>query len=109
MVAKKKNASTTKTKATAVKRSAPPITVNHKEFLMQCVNHIARKIVDAKSGDGRTPRGVAEKLLQEGRSVFPTMTMNMINYAIKKIQVEGKKPELKNLRLRLDHKLVLAA
>jgi hypothetical protein len=48
------------------------------------VNHIARKIVEAKLADGRTPRGVAEKLLQEGRSVFPTMTMNMINYAVKK-------------------------
>jgi hypothetical protein len=57
---------------------------------MQCVSHITRKIVDAKPGDGRTPRGVAKKLLQEGRSVFPTMTMNMINYAIKKIKVEGK-------------------
>ncbi len=90
MVAKKKNASTTKTKAKAVKRSAPSITVSHKEFLMQCVNHIARKIDDAKPGDGWTPRGVAEKLLQEGRSVFPTMAMNMINYAIKKLNLRVK-------------------
>jgi hypothetical protein len=101
MVAKKKNASTTKNKATAVKCSAQSITVNHKEFLMQCVNHITSKIVDAKPHDGRTPRGVAEKLLQEGRSVFPTMTMNMINYAIKKIKVEGKKTELKKSTLKI--------
>jgi hypothetical protein len=69
--------------------------VNRKEFLSQCVNHIARKIVEAKLPDGRTPRGVAEKLLQEGRSVFPTMTMNMINYAVKKLMVGGTKPKLK--------------
>jgi hypothetical protein len=39
------------------------------------VNQIARNIVEEKLADGRTPRGVAEKLLQEGRSVFPTMTI----------------------------------
>jgi hypothetical protein len=37
-----------------------------KEFLAQCVKHIAMKIVDARD-NGRTPHGVAKKLLLEGQ------------------------------------------
>jgi hypothetical protein len=62
---------------------------------VQCVNHIARKIVDSKSECVRTPHGVAEKLLQEGQTVFPNMTMNMINYAVKKLMDAEMKPKLK--------------
>ncbi len=50
-----------------------------------------RKIADAKPANGQTPQGVAEKLLQEGRSIFPTMTINMIYYAVKKLKVGAKK------------------
>jgi hypothetical protein len=60
MVAKMKNTSTTKTKVKAVNCSTPSTTMNHKEFLMQCANYIARKIVDAKPAEGQTPHSVAE-------------------------------------------------
>ena len=103
MVAKKKNNATTKkVNVKAAKgRSAPAISVNRKEFLSQCVNHIATKLVQAKLPNGGTPRGVAEKLLQEGRSVFPNMTMNMINYAVKKLMVGGTKPKLVKSTVRI--------
>jgi ethanolamine ammonia-lyase small subunit len=54
MVAKKKNNATTKkVNVKAAKgRSAPAISVNRKEFLSQCVNHIATKIVQAKLPNG---------------------------------------------------------
>ena len=95
MVTKSKKA----TKARSAKRSAS-LSINPKEFMAQCVQHIAKKIIASKDAlGGRTPRGVAEKLLQEGKKVFPNMSMNMINYAIK--QIERKvKPKLKNLQLR---------
>jgi hypothetical protein len=74
------------TKATSAKRSAS-LSVNPKEFMAQCIQHIAKKIVASKDAlGGRTPRGVAEKLLQEGKKVLPSMSMNMINYAIKKVK-----------------------
>ena len=47
-----------------------------------CVKHIAMKIVEAREA-GRTPHGVAKKLLLEGQVCFPEM--NMINYAVKKL------------------------
>jgi hypothetical protein len=50
-----------------------------KEVLAQCVKHITMKIVDARD-NGRTPHGVAKKLLLEGQVCFPEMNMNMINY-----------------------------
>ncbi len=65
----------------------------NKEFMKKCIEHIAEKIVASKANpDGRTPRGFAETMLQEGRKCFPTMNMNMINYAVKKLKDKGKKP-----------------
>jgi len=61
-----------------------------KEFMVQCVRHMALKIVEARD-DGQTPHGIAKKLLLEGQECFPEMNMNMINYAIKKLNDE--KPE----------------
>jgi hypothetical protein len=40
--------------------------VSKKEFMAQCVKHIAMKIVVARD-DGRTPHGFANKLLLEGQ------------------------------------------
>ena len=90
MVAKKENKSKC---SKAIKRSTP--SVKPKEFLVLCVNHIARKIVVSKTVCGRTPHGVAKTLLQEGQTVFPNMTMNMINYAVKKLMDAEMKPKLK--------------
>jgi len=58
-----------------------------KEFMAQCMRHIAAKILDARD-DGRTPHGIAKKLLLEGQECFPEMNMNMINYAVKKLTEE---------------------
>jgi hypothetical protein len=91
MVAKKNS----NNKRKVVKHGTKAVSVKPEEFLSQCVNHIARKIVDSKTADGRTPHGVAEKLLQEGKNIFPSMTMNMINYAVKKLINEEGKPKLK--------------
>jgi hypothetical protein len=74
------------------------LSVNPKEFMAQCVKHIAQKIMDAKEDvDKCTLRGLAEKLLQEGKKHFPSMSMNVINYARKKMKntMLGK-PKLKN-------------
>ena len=57
-----------------------------KEFMMQCVQHIAKKIIAARSPDGRTPHDMARKLLKEGQKCFPNMNMNQINYAVRKIR-----------------------
>jgi hypothetical protein len=59
-----------------------------KEFMAQCVRHIAAKILDAEMMVGRTPHGIAKKLLLEGQECFPEMNMNMINYAVKKLTEE---------------------
>jgi hypothetical protein len=72
MVAKRKSNNKRKV---VTKHGTSAVSVKPEEFLSQCVNHIARKIVDSKTADG-----VAEKLLQEGKNIFPSMTMNMINY-----------------------------
>ena len=70
-----------------------------KEFMSQCVQHIAKKIVDARR-EGRTPHLFAKKLLLEGKKCFPKMNMNMVNYAVRKIEetnqkaLEAKKKEL---------------
>jgi hypothetical protein len=53
-----------------------------KEFMAQCMKHTAMKIVEAR-GAGRTPHGVAKKLLLEGQVCFPEMNMNVINYTVK--------------------------
>ncbi len=83
------------------RRSDTSISVNPKEFMTQCVSHIARKIIDAKENiNTRTPRGLAEKLLQEGKKHFPSMSMNMINYAIRKMKSGTiEKPKLKKSSL----------
>jgi hypothetical protein len=77
------------------------ISVNPKEFMAQCVSHIARKIIDAKENINKcTPRGLAKKLLQEGKKHFPSMSMNMINYAIRKMKSGNiEKPKLKKSSL----------
>jgi hypothetical protein len=56
-----------------------------KEFMKQCVQHIAKKIIAARSSDGQTPHGLARKLLKQGQKCFPNMNMNQIDYAVKKI------------------------
>jgi hypothetical protein len=51
--------------------------------------------VAAKSGlDNRTPRGFAEKLVREGKKIFPNLTMNKVNYAAKFLKLELKKGSL---------------
>jgi hypothetical protein len=60
-----------------------------KEFMKQCVQHIAKKIIAARSSDGQTPHGLARKLLKQGQKCFPNMNMNQINYAVKKISDDG--------------------
>jgi hypothetical protein len=87
------------TKARSAKRSAS-LSINPKGFMAQCVQHIAKKIIASNDAlGGRTPCAVAEKLLQEGKKVFPNMSMNIVNYAIKKIERKVK-PTVKNLQLR---------
>jgi hypothetical protein len=44
-----------------------------KEVMIQCVQHIAKKIIAARSPDGQTPHGMARKLLKEGQKCFPNM------------------------------------
>jgi len=79
MAAKAKKGKFTKAKSVSSCNSM------NKEFMKKCIEHIAEKIVASKANpDGRTPRGLAEKMLQEGRRCFPTMNMNMINYAVRK-------------------------
>jgi hypothetical protein len=104
MVTKSKKA----TKARSAKRSAS-LSVNPKEFMAQCVQHIAKKIIASKDAlGGRTPRGVAEKLLQEGKKVFPNMSMNMINYAIKKIETKVK-PKVKNSTVTINEETCISS
>jgi hypothetical protein len=55
-----------------------------KEFMAQCVKHIAMKIIEAREA-GRILHGVAKKLLLEGQVCFPEMNINMISYAVKKL------------------------
>ncbi len=65
-------------------KSVSSCTAMNKEFMNKSIEHIAEKIIASKANpDGRTPCGFAEEMLQEGRKCFPTMTMNMVNYAIK--------------------------
>jgi hypothetical protein len=56
-----------------------------KELMERAVRHIAEEILAAKpAADGRTPRGFADKLLKEAKETFPKLSMNKINYAVKK-------------------------
>jgi hypothetical protein len=64
-----------------------------KEFMAQSVKHMAMKIVEARE-DGQTPHGVARKLLLEGQVCFPEMSMNMMNYAVKKLMVKKAESSL---------------
>ncbi len=66
-----------------------------KEFMSQCVQHIAKKIVDARR-DGRTPNLFVKKLLLEGKKCFPKMNMNMVNYAVRKIDDINQKAHNSN-------------
>ncbi len=63
--------------------------------MSQCMQHIARKIVDAKC-DGRTPHLFAKKILLEGKKCFPKMTLNMVNYAVRKIDYINQKAHSTN-------------
>jgi hypothetical protein len=65
-----------------------------------------RKIADSKTVDGH---GVAKKLLPEGKSGFPSTTMNLVNFAVKKLMNGENKPMLKTPLLLSVNKLVLAA
>ncbi len=77
--------------------------------MAQCVQHIAKKIMASKDApDGQTPRGVAEELLQEGKKVFPTMRMNMINYASKKIERKVK-PKVKNSTVTISEETCISS
>jgi hypothetical protein len=61
----------------------------------KAVHHIASEIVAAKSGlDNCTPQGFAEKLVREGKEIFPELTMNKVNYAVKLLKLELKKGSL---------------
>ena len=63
--------------------------------MSKAVRHIAEEIVTAKPGlDGCTPRGFAEKLVNEGKETFPKITMNKVNYASKLIKDELEKGSL---------------
>ena len=66
-----------------------------KEFMSQCVQHIAKKIVDARR-EGCTPHLFAKKLLLEGKKCFPKMNMNMVNYAVRKIDDINQKAHSSN-------------
>jgi hypothetical protein len=71
------------TKKTTSKRSnhkrIKVLSKDGKEFMTSCIDHIAKKVIASRNGSGRTPRGVADNLLQEGQKIFPSMSMNMIN------------------------------
>jgi hypothetical protein len=48
-------------------------------------HHIVGKIIALRDDSKQhTPRGLAEKLLQEGKKHFPAMGMNMINMLLEK-------------------------
>jgi hypothetical protein len=57
--------------------------------------HIARKIADAKR-DGRNPHLFAKKVLLEGEQCFSKMTLNMVNYAVRKIDDINQKAHSSN-------------
>lgn len=66
-----------------------------KDLMEKALKHIASEIVAAKPNiDGRTPRGFAETLLKEAQSMFPVLTMNKINYAVKNQKEALKKGAL---------------
>jgi hypothetical protein len=66
-----------------------------RSLLEKALKHIASEIVAAKPNiDGRTPRGFAETLLKEAQSMFPVLTMNKINYAVKNLKEALKKGAL---------------
>jgi hypothetical protein len=66
-----------------------------KELMERAVRHIAEEILAAKpTADQRTPRGFADKLLKEAKETFPKLSMNKINYAIKKMKEGLKKGAL---------------
>ncbi len=105
MVAKRK---TSKNKT--ICKSAKALSKDGKEFMASCVEHIAKKIVTSRSGTGRTPRGFAEKLLQEGKKIFPSMSMNMINYAVKKaVDEKDKRPKLFKSNIEVDKETILSS
>jgi hypothetical protein len=81
-----------------------------KEFMASCIVHVAKKIVASRDGSGRTRRGVAEKLLREGQKIFPSMSMNVINYAVKKIKMgKSNTPKLFNSMVAVDKETVLSS
>jgi hypothetical protein len=92
-------------KVSKVKRKCASL---NKEFMDKCVQHIAEKIVASReTPDGRTPRGLAERLLKEGKECFPLMNMNMINYAIKK--VKEKIPKVLNTTVTVTHQTCISS
>ncbi len=57
----------------------------------KAIRHIATEIIAAKPDvNGRSPRGLAEKLLSEAKESPPKITMNKINYAITKLKKQLK-------------------
>ena len=88
----KSNAPRNHVKAAKAKSKMSKTGALTKELMNKAVRHIAEEIVAAKPGlDGRTPRGFAEKLVNEGKETFLTITLNKVNYAIKLIEDELKK------------------
>jgi hypothetical protein len=82
-------------KCATVKHTSCDVSVRPKEFLTQCVHRIAKKIIAVKCpSTGRTPRCIGNKLLLEGKKIFPSMTRNMLNYAVKKLEEDNMKPKL---------------
>jgi hypothetical protein len=91
----KGNAPQTIVKAVKAKSKVIKAGVLTNELMNKAVCHIASEIVAAKSGlDNRTPRGFAEKLVREGKEIFPKLTMNKVNYAVKLLKLELKKGSL---------------
>ena len=70
----KSNAPRNHVKAAKAKSKMSKTGALTKELMNKAVRHIAEEIVAAKPGlDGRTPRGFAEKLVNEGKETFPTI------------------------------------
>jgi len=101
------------TKKTTSKRSnhkrIKVLSKDGKEFMTSCIDHIAKKVIASRDGSGRTPRGVADNLLQEGQKIFPSMSMNMINYAVKKLSMGKEKSKFYNAIVTVDKETVLSS
>ncbi len=75
------------------------------EILRIAASVIAQKIISSR-GDGKskTPRGYANRLLEESKKSLPGLNMNLMNYSIRKLKAD--KPEHSFIAISPDETMI---